>query len=118
MKLRIDFVTNSSSSSYMCLRVNSSYNDEILRQNQLSVEELEDNREKYDWDEEIPLKGYLTASMCECSLHHIGVELAEEDLEQRTLKDLREELQILLRKEYGLYVLDRDIKFEYGEIYR
>ena len=43
MKMRFDFVTNSSSSSYICLRLSHDNSDKIMQLNGTSREEIESN---------------------------------------------------------------------------
>lgn len=118
MKIRVGFVTNSSSSSFICLKIKSNFKDEILKQNNLPLDEdelyeawQENNYDGFD------LKGNLKGVMTEGYLYHIAKDLCTGDLENKTLKQLKAEMVDEFNQSYdNIKISENDIEFEYGEI--
>lgn len=121
MKVRVDFVTNSSSSSFICLRINSKLSKNILKENELpddNSDEFSDAVENNNW-EDFNLKGDLTASVGEGSyLNYIGYDLSESELSEKTLTQLKAELVKKFNDTYITQITIDDISFDYGEIER
>lgn len=118
-KVRIDYVTNSSSSSFICLRINSSLKNAILNENNLpdaDSDEIHDRmRENYYYD--FNLKGGLVATVGECGIEYVGKDIDENDLANRTLNQLKAELVDTINNHYNTKVSIDSIEFDYGEVY-
>lgn len=119
MKIRHDFVTNSSSSAFICLRLPIFNVSEILAANNLSDHKIEKMMEDGKCYDSINLKGKnIIAALNECGVDHIGWELSESILADKTLNQLRIELAEEVESTYGIQIPPKEIEFDYGEIYR
>lgn len=123
MKVRKGFVTNSSSSSFICLRVEESDIDILLQMNNIPVdrEELQDwvenNQSKFNDEGELPLKGGISLMLSECDdIDFVGRMIYPSELEDKTVKQLRQELINEMKKEYGA-TFNENLIFEVGERY-
>lgn len=118
MKLRTDFVTNSSSSSFICLRLPTKDAAEILEKNDLSDEKIIQRMDDGDFDD-IHLKDkYLEAVVGECGLDYVGWTLGETILSNHNLIELRDTLSKEIKETYQLHIPPEDFMFEFGEVYK
>lgn len=111
MKVRQDFVTNSSSSSFICLRLPTGAVEAILEQNDLSSEKILQRMDDGDYDDIELRDRYLEAVLGECGLDYVGWTLDENDL---TEHNLAEEIKSV----YKMDVSPNNLIFDFGEIYR
>lgn len=118
MKVRTDFVTNSSSSSFICLRLPTGAGDAILEQNDLSSEKILQRMDDGDYDDIELRDRYLEAVLGECGLDYVGWTLDENDLTEHNLAELREMLSKEIKSVYKMDVSPNNLIFDFGEIYR
>lgn len=119
MKIRSDFVTNSSSSAFICLKVPYEDRDSILLSAGLTQDDI-DKRWKDEYMDEIPLeKAQLSVVLGECGdIIYVGKNLSRNDMEEKPLKQIREELSAEIQKAYGIKINPESFEFDYGEISR
>lgn len=118
MKVRSDFVTNSSSSAFICLRVGRDMEEVFFLANDMTSEQILDKAYDEGLDE-VELKGKnMVAAIGECSVEYVGWTLDENDLTKKNLVQLKEEMAKTIKETYGIQLEEKDIQFDYGEISR
>ena len=119
MKIRMDYVTNSSSSSFICIKLRTrELEEKVLAENNMSYKTIEEQWEN-SYDEEISIKGNLTVVVGECGdTYYIGKNLYESDLTNKNLTQIKDEMVAEFNKIYELKINKDDLEFEYGEISR
>lgn len=109
MKFRKDFVTNSSSSSFICCFAR-------IADPEKAQAILDKHGDRFD---DIHLKDkYLEAVVGECGLDYVGWTLGETILSNHNLIELRDMLSKEIKETYQLHIPPEDFMFEFGEVYK
>lgn len=111
MKFRLDFVSNSSSTSYMVLAID----DDI--QNKILDKEGIDPENTHPWDMNFQAPSLRAISDGWGNIRWICQELCETDLRRKTLSQLEIDLVDELNETYNLGVSYSDIYFDMDTIH-
>lgn len=119
MKIRSDFVTNSSSSAFICLKVPYKDRDVLLSSDGLTQDDISKRWEEEYMDEISLTKAQISVVLGECGdIIYVGKNLSRDDMEVKPLKQIREELSAEIQKAYGIKINPESFEFGYGEISR
>ena len=114
MKFRTDFVTNSSSSSFIVLALKTDARMKIFNIEHIEEEDVDNN---YALAEHLFQDSNLEAFINDGYLEWLGYNLTEDDLRKKTLNTLEIEMIDNLNKTYNLNLSIDDVFFDFGEIY-
>lgn len=118
MKIRTSFVTNSSSSSYICIKLKHSWEDIFLLENNLSLEKIDERMENGNYDDILLKDGMLEVILGEDGYQFIAWMLDESDLEKECLNSLKKRLIVKIKEAYNIDLTEKNLEFSFGEIYR
>lgn len=111
MKIRTDFVTNSSSTSYMVIAISDTIQEKILK-----IEGIDPNKTN-PWDMEFSANNLQAISDGWDDIRWIGWSLSERDLRYKTLNELEDALVEELNDAYNLGITANDLYFDMDTIH-